>query len=78
MNKQDLLSLNVVPEGKAPWLNYAQYQTLKQLFDAVSLPYDINTNDQTYLDLRRFLIDVAGLAVPLNEIDNTLQRIYPD
>src|SRR5262245_4786633 len=64
MNKQDILKLNVVPEGKAPWLDYEEYIRLGQLFDAVSPP-DQNVVDSNYAALYDFLVTVAGLELPL-------------
>jgi len=38
MNKDEILRLNVIPEGQAAWLSYDQYQALKRLFEGVKLP----------------------------------------
>lgn len=68
MNKEELLQLNVLPEGKAAWLSYDQYLTLKRLFEAVAPPAEREmVTDQGYLELHRFLIQVAGLTLPLTE-----------
>ncbi len=63
MNKQDLLRLNVVPDGKAAWLSYEDYLELEQLFEAVELPGQNETDDR-YVALYDFLVKVAGLDVP--------------
>jgi hypothetical protein len=62
MNKQDFLKLNVVPEGKEPWLSYENYLKLGQLFEAVDSP-DRGIDDD-YLALHHFLVAVAALEVP--------------
>jgi hypothetical protein len=64
MNKQELLKLNVVPEGKEPWLDYEAYLKLGQLFNAVSPP-DQNLVDSDYAALYHFLVTVAGLELPM-------------
>jgi hypothetical protein len=64
MNKQDVLKLNVVPEGKEPWLDYESYLKLGQLFDTVRPP-DKNLIDSNYAALYNFLTTVAGLELPL-------------
>ena len=63
MNKLDLKALNVVPEGKAPWLSYENYTKLGQLFDRVDSP-DHKTIDDNYAALYKFLVAVAGLELP--------------
>jgi hypothetical protein len=50
MNKQDVLKLNAVPEGKELWLDYESYLKLGQLFDAVNPP-DKNIIDSNYAAL---------------------------
>lgn len=68
MNKEALLQLNMLPEGKAAWLSYDNYLTLKTLFEAVPLPSDEETIPAgSYLDLHRFLTQVARLPLPLDE-----------
>lgn len=68
MNKTELLQLNVIPEGKEAWLNYDHYLELKRLFEALPVPTTKETTtDLQYLNLHRFLTDVAGLKLPLNE-----------
>ena len=64
MNKQDILKLNVVPEGREPWLDYESYLKLGQLFDAVNPP-DQETIDSNYAVLYNFLVTVAGLELPM-------------
>lgn len=64
MNKQELLKLNVVPEGKEPWLDYEAYLKLGQLFEAINPP-DQNFIDSNYATLYHFLVTVAGLELPL-------------
>ena len=68
MNKNELLQLNVLPEGQKPWLNYDQYQTLKCLFEAVPLPsHEETTDNSDYIALHWFLTEVTGLELPLKE-----------
>ncbi len=68
MNKAEILQLNVIPEGKAAWLNYEQHLELKQLFETVPLPStEETTDDLAYLTLYHFLTQIAGLELPLNE-----------
>jgi hypothetical protein len=64
MNKLDIKKLNVVPEGKAPWLSYENYTTLGQLFDRVDPP-DQPVIDGDYAALYKFLVSVAGLELPI-------------
>ena len=60
--------LNALPEGQAPWLSYDHYLTLKALFEAAPLPSDEEPiPENSYLDLHRFLTQVAGLPLPLDE-----------
>ncbi|MCB0211613.1 MAG: hypothetical protein KDJ52_19910 [Anaerolineae bacterium] len=68
MNKAEILQLNVIPEGKAAWLSYEQYLELKRLFGAVPLPSAEETTDNfDYMALHRFLTEVAGLELALDE-----------
>lgn len=68
MNKAEVLQLNVIPEGKEAWLSYDQYLELKRLFEAVPLPATEGTTDNLrYIDLYRFLTEIAGLELPCNE-----------
>jgi hypothetical protein len=68
MNKQELLQRNVVPDGQAAWLTYTQYLELKRLFEAAPLPSDKTTYlEGLYLELYRFLTEVAGLVLPPEE-----------
>jgi len=69
MNKQTVLSLNVIPEGKEPWLNYDDHLTLRRLFEAAPLPAEAELADQrSYRQLHRFLTEVAGLDLPWDEL----------
>ncbi len=65
INKQDFLKLNVVPEGKAPWLSYENYVKLGQLFDMINPP-DQKVIDSNYTALYNFLVVVAGLKLPMD------------
>lgn len=68
MNKERLNQLNVIPEGKEAWLSYDQYETLRDLFESISLPSDeTGIQDSRYLKLYDFLTQVARLNVPMNE-----------
>lgn len=68
MNREDILKLNVIPDGKAAWLSYDRYQELKNLFETVNTPAsDKDIVDNQYLQLHHFLINIAKLPVPLNE-----------
>ncbi|MDM8520035.1 hypothetical protein QUF64_08310 [Anaerolineales bacterium HSG6] len=68
MNREDILKLNVIPDGKAAWLSYDRYQELKTLFEAVNAPLsDKDIVDTQYFQLHHFLINIAKLHVPLNE-----------
>jgi hypothetical protein len=64
MNKQAILELNAVPEGKAAWLNYENYLQLEQLFEAVEAPGQ-GSLDPKYAALYDFLVKVAGLTLRL-------------
>jgi len=64
MNKHDLLKLNVVPEGREPWLDYQSYVTLGRLFDVVQPPGQ-NIIDSNYAALHSFLVAIAGLELPM-------------
>ncbi len=68
MTKQELLQLNVVPEGKEAWLSYDQYMELKRLFDALPPPslHSLNA-DAAYARLHHFLADVAQLQIPYDK-----------
>lgn len=68
MNKAEVLQLNVIPEGRAAWLSYEQHLELKRLFEAVPLPVaEETTCNLAYLGLYRFLTEVVGLELALNE-----------
>ena len=68
MNKAELLQLNVIPDGKEAWLRHDDYLKLKRLFDGLPLPSTAETTASSqYVDLHRFLTEVAGLELPLNE-----------
>ncbi len=68
MNKAELLELNIIPDGKEAWLSYDNYLELKRLFDALPLPSVEGTIvDSQYNYLHRFLTEVAGLELLLNE-----------
>lgn len=68
MNKQAVLSLNVIPEGKEAWLSYDDYLTLRRLFETAPLPSDAEPADQPlYRRLHRFLTEVAGLDLLRDE-----------
>lgn len=68
MNKQKVLSLNVVPEGKEAWLSYDEYLELKRLFEATPIPAEADTTDNSpYFQLYRFLTTQAGLDLPFDE-----------
>lgn len=69
MNKQAVLELNAVPEGKAAWLTYENYLKLEQLFEAVDVPGHAegaqsgSRLDPNYAALYDFLVRVAGLTL---------------
>ena len=68
MNKADILQLIVIPDGQEAWLSYDHYLELKRLFEAAPLPSTEETIDnRLYIDLYRFLTEVAGLDLPFNE-----------
>jgi len=68
MNRENVLALNVVPDGKEAWLSYDQYQELKRLFEAVDAPVsDQGIVDSRYVQLHLFLTNIAGLPPPLSE-----------
>lgn len=68
MNKDEVLQLNVLPDGKEPWLSYEDYLKLKQLFETIPPPSPTkNTDDSRYLCLYQFLTEVAGLELPASE-----------
>ncbi|HEY84319.1 MAG TPA: hypothetical protein G4N96_04290 [Chloroflexi bacterium] len=68
MNKYVLKQLNVVPEGKEPWLSYNERSRLQHLFDAVPLSDEKkNVDNFAYLELYWFLTDIAGLNLPFDE-----------
>jgi hypothetical protein len=69
MNKEEILQLNVIPDGKEAWLSYDQYQDLKRIFERVKLPSnDTAIMDSQYVQLHDFLTRTAKLQLPLNEI----------
>ncbi len=68
MNREDILKLNVIPDGKEAWLSHDHYQELKTLFEMVNTPSnDKNIVDSQYFQLHHFLTSIAKLHVPLNE-----------
>ncbi len=68
MNKAEVLQLNVLPEGKEPWLSYDNYQELRRLFETMPLPSNESAAaGSQYIYLYRFLTKVAGLELPINE-----------
>lgn len=68
MNREEILKLNVIPDGKEAWLSYERYNELKALFEMVGVPSnDKNINDTHYIQLHHFLTNIAKLSVPLNE-----------
>jgi len=68
MNRENILKLNVIPDGKEAWLSYDRYQELKTLFEAVNAPStDKDVVDSQYFQLHHFLTNIAKLYVPLNE-----------
>lgn len=68
MNREEILKLNVIPDGKDAWLSYDRYQELKSLFEAVNPPAsDKDIVDSQYTQLHHFLANIAKLHVPLNE-----------
>ena len=68
MNKETVLQLNVVPEGKEAWLSYDQYQELKAIFQDINLPSSQTTiDDKSYFKLYDFLTTIAQLPVQANE-----------
>lgn len=68
MNKEEILQLNVIPDGKEAWLSYDQYQALKAIFDEVEIPSDNPDQlDSTYFHLYNFLTNTANIQVPMNE-----------
>ena len=68
MNSEDILKLNVIPDGKEAWLSYDRYQELKTLFEAVNAPSsDKDIVDTQYFQLHHFLTNIAKLHVPSNE-----------
>lgn len=68
MNKETILELNVIPEGKDACLSYDQYQALKRLFEAIDIPSNETAiQDEGYAKLYDFLTEVAQLPVPRQE-----------
>ncbi len=73
MNKEEILQLNVLPEGQAAWLNYDQYVTLKQLFETIPVPAvnELEAESQqindSYLSLHHFLTKQTNLVVPISQ-----------
>ena len=68
MNKEEILQLNVIPDGKAAWLSYDQYQELKWIFERLQLPSpDPASLDRPYFQLYDFLTHTAQLPVPMHE-----------
>ena len=58
----ELKTLNYVPEGRAAWLNYAQHQKLRKLFETVPLPQPADHLRMEYETLYTFLLEEAGLS----------------
>ena len=52
MNKEEVLQLNVTPDGKEAWLSYDQYQELQDMFDQVEIPL----GDSSQLDSQYSLL----------------------
>lgn len=68
MNRQELLQLNAIPEGKPAWLSYDRYNELRRLFDALPLPSDQSAETEvTYARMHHFLNDVAQVTVPFDK-----------
>jgi hypothetical protein len=68
MNKEEVLRLNVIPDGKEAWLSYDHYQELKEIFESVKLPSNDKTiMDRQYFQLYDFLTNKAKLQIPMNE-----------
>ncbi|MEM7029765.1 MAG: hypothetical protein AAF629_09380 [Chloroflexota bacterium] len=68
MNKEEILQLNVIPDGQEAWLNYDQVEDLKEIFDQVEIPSgDTHQINDGYLQLFDFLTNIADISVPLNE-----------
>jgi hypothetical protein len=68
MNKEEILRLNAIPDGKEAWLNYDHYQELKRIFERVNIPSnDKIITDRQYFQLYDFLTNTAKLQVPKNE-----------
>ncbi|OQY27048.1 MAG: hypothetical protein B6243_13445 [Anaerolineaceae bacterium 4572_5.2] len=77
MNKYVLKQLNVVPEGKEPWLSYNERSRLQHLFDAVPLSDEKkNVDNFAYLELYWFLTDIAGLNLPFDEATGGHRALY--
>jgi hypothetical protein len=62
MDKEQLLTLNAVPEGKEAWLNYQTYCTLQALFEQVDTPTsETEALSEAYLKLYTFLTQKADI-----------------
>lgn len=65
MDKEALLKLNRVPDGKPPWLDYKAFRRLQQLFERLTSPAEMGgLGSEDYYRMHDFLIDVAGIAIP--------------
>lgn len=65
MDKEALLKLNRIPDGKPPWLSYKAFRQLLQLFDKLPPPKETKgLEDENYLRLYDFISDVAGINLP--------------
>lgn len=65
MDKETLLKLNRVPDGKPPWLNYKAFRKLQRLFDKLPPPEESGVlEDADYLRMYDFLEEVAGIKLP--------------
>lgn len=65
MNRQELLQLNAVPEGKVAWLSYDQHIELRRLFEALPSPtLQTIEGEMAYARMHHFLNDVAQVQVP--------------
>ncbi len=65
MNKEEVLQLNVIPDGKEPWLSYDNYLELKKIFESVNVPSsNKDIVDSEYVQLDRFLrrVDYYNLS----------------
>ena len=70
MDKEALLALNRIPEGKPPWLNYKAFRKLQQLFERLDPPDEEmdELGEEDYYRLHAFLVEVAGLSIPETQV----------